>query len=310
VSKKKSSNSSADSADSAGSSASPKGQAAGGGGLNLSADEDVKLNGDLDKNSPEIKKLLQNPNLHKVFNGMDYTPLGGIYPECLTWPATQNNVTRDVAVLSLLTDKVRLYGNDCNQTELVLHAIDQLGVNMGVWAGVWLDNNETTTTRQLDHLYTLLKDKKHHDKWLGVAVGNEVLFAESLTQQELFDVIDEVKANVTKLGYDIPVGTSDLGSNWNVQMASQVDILMANVHPFFAGVTVDDAANWTYTFFQKNDVILTKGLTNKPRVMISEVGWPSGGGKNNGSVAGISEMNQFMGDFVCQENSKGTEYFW
>ena len=47
-------------------------------------------------------------------------PWGTTYPECLKWPPSQNNVTRDIAVLSQLTNKVRLYGMDCNSTEMVL----------------------------------------------------------------------------------------------------------------------------------------------------------------------------------------------
>ncbi|KAF8540165.1 glycoside hydrolase superfamily [Trichophaea hybrida] len=282
----------------------------GNGSSSQSAEEDFKANGDLNKNSHEIQKLMNNPDLHKVFHGMDYTPLNAIYPECITNPPTQNNITRDIAVLSLLTDKVRLYGTDCNQTEMVLHAIDALGVDMKLWIGVWLDKNTTTNDRQLAHLYNLIENKSYHDKFDGVAVGNEVLFAQTLTETQLFQIISDVKTNLTNLGYNIPVGTSDLGSNWNTNMASKVDVLMANVHPFFAGVVVEKAANWTWDFFQKNDVVLTDGLSPKPRVMISEVGWPSGGGTDGGSVAGISEMNRFMADFICRENGRSTEYFW
>ena len=211
--------------------------------------------------------------------------------------------------MSRLTNKLRLYGTDCNQTEMVLHAIEVLKVDMKVWLGVWLDNNVTTNTRQLGHLYKLL-DQYPSDRFEGVAVGNEVLFRKDLTSTQLFSIIDDVRHNLTSLKINLPVGTSDLGSNWKVDMVSSVDVLMANVHPFFAGVTVTDAANWTYSFFQDNDVILTAGLTKKPRVMISEVGWPSGGGSDLGSVAGINEMNIFMKDFICKENSRGTEYFW
>lgn len=280
------------------------------GATGLSAADDIRANGDLNKNSPEIKKLMNNPDLHRVFHGMDYTPLNAVYPQCIDTPPTQNNITRDMAVLSLLTDKVRLYGNDCNQTEMVLHAIDVLGIDMKLWTGVWLDGNSTTNTRQLNHLYRLIENKDYHDKFDGVAVGNEVLFAKSLTETELFTIISDVRTNLTRLGYKIPVGTSDLGSNWNANMARQVDVLMANVHPFFAGVTAEKAADWTWTFFQENDVVYTDNLSPKPRVMISEVGWPSGGGTLKGSVAGIDEMNTFMADFVCKENARNTEYFW
>ncbi|KAL7271331.1 hypothetical protein RUND412_005924 [Rhizina undulata] len=278
-------------------------------GGGLTSAQDVAANGDLNKNSPEILALMGNPNLKKVFHGMDYTPLNAQYPQCLTVPPTQNNVTRDIAVLSQLTSRVRLYGNDCNQTEMVVHAIQELGVDMKVWLGVWLDNNVTTNDRQISHLYTLVAnyDQSFFD---GVAVGNEVLFREDLTESQLVSTIEAVRTNLTALNVSLPVGTSDLGSNWKASMVTAVDVVMANIHPFFAGVTVQDAGNWTYDFFQSNDVYLTKGMTNPPRTMISETGWPTSGGHINGSVAGISELNYFMQDFLCTQNNLGTEYFW
>lgn len=300
-----------------------------GGGGGLTAPQDVAKNGDLNKDSPEIKALLTNTRLHKVFHGMDYTPLNSQYPDCtspllhteslvltpppssigLLNPPSQNNVTRDIAVMSLLTNKLRLYGNDCNQTEMVLHAIDALAIPMTVWLGVWLDSNTTTNTRQLKHLYTLLSSYKA-SYFEGVAVGNEVLFRENLSEQALFSTIAAVRSNLTSRSISLPVATSDLGSNWKASMLPYVDVLMANVHPFFAGVVVEKAADWTWSFFQDNDVVLTAGMSPPPRVMISEVGWPSAGGAQGGSVAGIDEMNRFLNDFVCAQNKKGTEYFW
>lgn len=211
--------------------------------------------------------------------------------------------------MSLLTDKLRLYGNDCNQTEMVLHAIDALDIPMTVWLGVWLDSNTTTNTRQLNHLYTLLSSypSSHFE---GIAVGNEVLFRENLSEQALFSTIAAVRSNLTARAIALPVATSDLGSNWKASMLPYVDVLMANVHPFFAGVVVEKAADWTWSFFQDNDVVLTAGMSDPPRVMVSEVGWPSAGGAQGGSVAGVDQMNRFLDDFVCAQNKKGTEYFW
>ncbi|KAL8737902.1 MAG: hypothetical protein Q9181_001239 [Wetmoreana brouardii] len=274
--------------------------------------------GDLDKNSAEIKKLMNNPNLHRVFPGVDYTPYASQYPECLKWPPSQNNVTRDVAVLSQLTDAIRLYGTDCNQTEMVLHAIDKLGLtDTKVWLGVWLDKNETTNARGLEALNDILS-KHGADPFLGVIVGNEVLYRPDMTETELAKVLADVRSNMTALKIDLPLATSDLGDNWTAELASEVDIVMSNIHPFFAGKTPDIAASWTWNFWDTHDVILTKG-TNKKNI-ISEVGWPSDGGMNcggvnctagiKGAVAGIDEMNEFMDNFICQSLANGTDFFW
>lgn len=280
----------------------------------------------LTKDSPAIKALMNNSNFHKVFPGIDYTPLNAQYPGCLTSPPSQNNVTMDIAVLSQLTPQVRLYGTDCNQTEMVLHAIDLLGLknDIKVWLGVWQESNATTNARQLGQMYSVL-DSAGVGPFAGVIVGNEVLFRKDMTVTQLVSVLDGVHANLTAKNLNLPVATSDLGSAWTAPLAAAVDVVMANIHPFFGGVTVDQAAGWTWNFWQNNDVSVTSGMTGKKQV-ISEVGWPSSGGNDcgtdtagnaiacatasQGSVAGIAEMNKFLGDWVCQSLANGTQYFW
>lgn len=286
---------------------------------------DTAANGDLDLNSPEIVALLNNKNLHKVFPGMDYTPWGTQYPLCMTYPPSQNNVTRDMAVLSQLTNAVRLYGTDCNQTEMVLHAIDQLQLtDMKVWLGVWVDTNDTTTDRQLAQMYKILEDTSDLSIYKGAIVGNEALYRAGLdkasSEASLIQILTDVKSNFTSKKYDIPVATSDLGDNWNAQLTAVSDMVMSNIHPFFAGVTPEVAAGWTWDFWQNNDVPLTAGTSKKQ--VISETGWPSTGGTDcggstgdctsgqSGSVAGIDEMNTYLDTWVCQAMANNTEYFW
>jgi exo-beta-1,3-glucanase (GH17 family) len=287
---------------------------------------DTAANGDLGINSAEIKALMNNPNLHKVFPGMDYTPWGTQYPLCMTYPPSQNNVTRDMAVLSQLTNVVRLYGTDCNQTEMVLHAIDRLELtDMKVWMGVWIDTNQTTIDRQFAQMYDILKNTKDQSIYKGVIVGNEALYRagedKAQSEAELITYLTNVRSNFTSLGYKLPIATSDLGDNWNAQLVQVVDYVMSNIHPFFAGVTPDVAAGWTWDFWQNHDVVLTESLPNVKQ-LISETGWPSGGGTDcggtdgecspgqSGAVAGVDEMNTFMDNWVCQAMANGTEYFW
>jgi exo-beta-1,3-glucanase (GH17 family) len=302
--------------------------------LNRSGSHDAKSTGgqsaddvaadnkdDLSKDSSEIKALMNNANLHKVFPGMDYTPLNSQYPDCLHVGPSQNNITRDMAVMSQLTNAVRLYGTDCNQTQMLIHAIDRLEIKntMKIWLGVWLDNNNDTTQRQIDQTWKILDDYGC-DYFKGVIIGNEVLYRKDLTAAQLLAHVTDFRQNLTDHKCKLPVATADLGDNWTADMATKVDIVMSNVHPFFAGVDVSKAAEWTWDFWTTHDKALTANNQNIKQI-IAEVGWPSGGGKDcggaatctsttPGSVAGIDEMNQFMEDWVCQSMKNSTEYFW
>ena len=198
-----------------------------------SSDSSSDDNGsDLDANSSQIKKLMNNPNMHKVFPGMDYTPFNAQYPDCLSNPPSQNNVTMDLAVLSQLTPQVRLYGTDCNQTEMVLHAIEKLNLkdSVKVWLGVYLNGNATTNDRQLQQMWNVL-DSAGPSQFQGLIVGNEVLFSNYMPESQLVDTLNDVKKNLTSKNINLPLATSDLGDNWNDTLAQPLDYVMANVHP-------------------------------------------------------------------------------
>ncbi|KAI8959403.1 glycoside hydrolase family 17 protein [Daldinia sp. FL1419] len=284
-----------------------------------SAESDAAMNGDLDLASTEIQTLMNNHNLHKVFPGVDYTPINVQFPDCLENPPSQNNVTRDVAVLSQLTNTIRLYGTDCNQTEMTIHALRQLKLqdDIKIWLGVWQDGNATTNERQLSKMWNIL-DKYGAGPFKGLIIGNEILFRQQMTASELSDLLDTVRSNLTKHNWNLPVATSDLGDNWDSQLAGMSDYIMGNIHPFFAGVNAKDAASWTWQFWENKAHGFFK--TENEKNIISEIGWPTKGGTNcgsdkvtdcpNGSVAGIDELNTLMENWVCQALENGTNYFW
>lgn len=294
----------------------PKETALGGG---LSAADDLSQNGELNANSGEIKALMNNRNLHKVFMGMDYTPINTQYPDCLKYPPSQNNVTRDVAVLSQLTNTIRLYGTDCNQTEMVLTAIQRLRLQqtVKVWLGVWQDKNTTTNERQLTQMWDIL-DKYTEKPFKGLIVANEILFRQEMSTTELQKLLSDVRTKLQQKGMTLPVATSDLGRDWaDSSLVQASDYIMANIHPFFGGQPAKGAADWTMEFF-KNNIRTPKA--DKEKNVIAEIGWPSQGGQRcppelgkscaEPAVASVPELNRVLNDWVCPALNNGTNYFW
>lgn len=287
-----------------------------------------------DINSREVKAVMNNKNLHKVFPTIDYTPFYAQYPACLSpgGGPDQNNVTLDIAMLSQLAPAVRLYGTDCNQTEMVLEAIDRLDMKdtMKLWLGVHLDGNTTTNDRQIAEMWNIL-DKYDHDSFVGVIVGNEVLYAETWTLPDLAQQLQDIRDNFTTKGINLPVATADLGDNWDANLAQASDIVMSNIHAFFAGSLAEDGAAWSYSFWQSKDVALTSETTGTigsityPKQIIAEIGWPTDGGNNcgvatdpafgctsdtDGAVASVENLNTFMDGWVCDALNNGTTFFW
>lgn len=113
----------------------------------------------------------------------------------------------------------------------------------------------------------------------------------------------------------IPVGTADAGSYFNTEVLEAVNYGMSNVHPWFANVSIDDAAGWTWDFFETNNVQPAQALSNQPQMYIAETGWPTqsldAGNESNGpSVASEANLQTFLNNFICQANSNGTGYFY
>jgi exo-beta-1,3-glucanase (GH17 family) len=90
---------------------------------------------------------------------------------------------------------------------------------------------------------------------------------------------------------------------------------MANVHAWFAGTTIQDAANWTWTFFQETNVNVANKLANKPQMSIAETGWPTYSSTtaeqtDGASDASVANLQIYLNNFVCQSNTQGIPYFY
>ncbi|CAG8666483.1 7013_t:CDS:1, partial [Scutellospora calospora] len=113
--------------------------------------------------------IIPNTAYKKVFYGMNYGPVNASYPWCSN---TLGDVIEDVKLISQLTNRIRLYGMDCNMADYTMEAIVKLKLNMTIVPTIWVDDNDTTYQRQSDILFNLIK-KYGEDRIDGISVGNE-----------------------------------------------------------------------------------------------------------------------------------------
>ncbi|KGB79281.2 glucan 1 [Cryptococcus deuterogattii R265] len=270
----------------------------------------------------------KDSRLHQVFWGFAYTPNDVQLPGC---GATQANITKDIQLLSQLTTRLRLYGANCNQTALVMQAIQDTKVNMTIWPAIYVDSNEAAYTSQLEAIVDALKTYGV-DMVEGITVGNEYILntagSDSTTSSAytsalatIADKITQVNSTIQALGLskNLPIGTSDAGSVMSKSLGEDVNYFMANVHPWFGALAINDAATWTYEFFQEFDVQVGAEASNNPAMYIAETGWPTqssnssesndGAGSPQGD-ASVANLQTFLDTFVCQANANGTQYFY
>jgi len=234
--------------------------------------------------------------------------------------------------MSQLTTRLRLYGSDCNQSALVLEAIKQTKANMTVFLGNYNLPNDggVEYSNQKQNIVAAINTYVT-DHISGITVGNEFML-DYLTAAGASDPNGAVGAqgaallipNITdmqstikslNLQKHLPVGTSDAGAYFNTQVMGAIEFGMANDHPWFGNVSIDQAAVWTYEFFQQNNVAAAANVSNHPTMYIAETGWPSnssdaGNESNGASTASIANLQTFLNTYVCQANQNGTGYFY
>jgi exo-beta-1,3-glucanase (GH17 family) len=248
--------------------------------------------------------ITPDPRFIHSFYGIGYTPLNTQFPWC---GASLANITEDIKILSQMTSRLRLYGQDCQQADMVLQAIKLLNVKMTVVITVWIDANDTTYQRQYNSAITTLTNYGKDGNIEAVCIGNEVLFRKDIQPQVLWQRMSDFRNTLKQLNLpNIKVVTSDLGSNISPAMVQATDQVWANVHPFFAGVVIDQASNWTFNYFNQTDVIpaLPK------QAILSEVGWPTANGTNQGAVASIPNLQKFLDTWLCEANRRQIPYYF
>jgi len=148
--------------------------------------------------------------------------------------------------------------------ELIPRIAKEYGLK--VMAGAWLSDDKEQNEVEIENLVTVVKEGNVD----LVAVGNEVLYREDLTEAELLEYIRRVKQQVPGAS----VGYVDAYYEF-VQRPAIVetcDVLFINCYPFWEGCHIDYSL-----IYMKNMYFSVLQASRGKRVVISETGWPDMG---------------------------------
>lgn len=135
-----------------------------------------------------------------------------------------------------------------------------------VMAGAWLSEDKEQNEVEIENLIKVVKAGNAD----LVAVGNEVLYREELTEQELVEYIQRVKLQVPEAS----VGYVDAYYEFirRPAITEACDVLFINCYPFWEGCHIDYSL-----VYMKNMYYSVLQAARGKRVVISETGWPDMG---------------------------------
>ena len=194
---------------------------------------------------------------------------------------SEQQVRRRMEIIRPYTKWVRSFS--CIEgNEYVPMVAKQLGLKTLV--GAWLGSDPILNRQEIDGLISLAKNG-----FVDVAaVGNEVMYRDDLSEEELLDFIQEVKEALP----GIPVGYVDAYYEFSARprITEACDVILANCYPYWEGCHIDYSLVYMKQMFQQ-----ALHAANGKRVIITETGWPSQGGAFKASEA---SFNNFLKYFI------------
>ena len=166
---------------------------------------------------------------------------------------------------------------------------------VGAWLGIDADINE----REIEGVIAVAR-AGHADI---VAVGNEVLLREDLSEDVLIAFIERVKQALP----GVPVGYVDAYYLFekHPRVTAACDVVLTNCYPFWEGCPRENALPYMQSMMQR-----TRAAAPGKRIIISETGWPDQGSPFHGAVPSTEGAMQYFVDTAAWAEAEGIEFFY
>jgi glucan 1,3-beta-glucosidase len=165
--------------------------------------------------------------------------------------------------------------------------------------GAWLGTDAAINERELQGVIEVAH-AGHADI---VAVGNEVMLREDMSEDELLACIQRIKDALP----GVAVGYVDAYFLFekHPRITAACDVVLTNCYPFWEGCPREQAVGYMQTM-----VARTRAAAPGKRVIVSETGWPDQGSAFQGSVPSREGAMQYFVDTCRWAEEDGIEVFW
>lgn len=210
---------------------------------------------------------------------------------------SEEQVRRRLEILKPYIKWIRTFS--CTEgNEWIPKVAKELGIKTMV--GAWIGNDKDKNIIEIENLIKLANEGNAD----LVAVGNEVLYRNDLTEEELLEQIKYVKNKLP----NHQVGYVDAYYEFRDRPALTeiCDVIFTNCYPFWEGCHIDYSLAYMKSMYQ----IASKAAKGK-RVVISETGWPNIGTNFEGSEpSNDNSMRYFINSQKwCEEDNIEMMYF-
>ena len=222
---------------------------------------------DFSKHSIEELKQLWHDTLNQGMHGICFSMYeDGQEPGDTI---TEEQVERRIKILKPHTKWIRSFscieGNEHIPRIAKKHGLKNM-------VGAWLGDDPEKNEQEIEALIKLGKEGCVDI----AAVGNEVLYRNDLSLDELLGFIKRVKDALP----DVAVGYVDAYYEFSrhPELVEISDVILSNCYPYWEGCHIDGSLNhMQQMFYQATDAAKGK------KVIITETGWPSQGGSEGGA---------------------------
>jgi len=176
---------------------------------------------------------------------------------------TEEQVRRRMEIIKPYTKWVRSFSCTDGNELIPMIAKDY---NLKTLVGGWLGKDPEINEREINGLVQLV-----NEGYVDIAaVGNEVMYREDLTEEELLNYIKRVKEAVP----DIPVGYVDAYYEFTQRpkITEICDVILCNCYPFWEGCSFEYSL-----LYMKNMYYQAQNAGKGKQVIITETGWPGMG---------------------------------